>query len=105
MGARRLLLVGGIVLIVVCMIFGDVFAVFDTMLISGVVFLFGSPVLALIYILAIVPYSFDRGPSLGYVTAGFSVLGFLVASYGYAVVRPADAAPTAQVACTSQSAA
>ena len=74
-----------------------VFAVFDTLLISCVVFLFGSPVLALTYILAIVPYSFDRGPSLGYVTTGASVLGFLAASYGYALARPADAAPLAQV--------
>ncbi len=73
------------------------FAVFDTLLISCVVYLFGSPVLALTYILAIVPYSFDRGPSLGYVTAGASVFGFLIASYGYAVARPADAAPVAQV--------
>jgi methyl-accepting chemotaxis protein len=74
-----------------------VFAVFDTLLISSVVFLFGSPVLALTYILAIVPYSFDRGPSLGYVTTGASVLGFLAASYGYAQTRPADAADWPQV--------
>ncbi|MBL0171591.1 MAG: HAMP domain-containing protein [Gemmatimonadaceae bacterium] len=74
-----------------------VFAVFDTLLISSVVYLFGSPVLVLTYILAIVPYSFDRGPSLGYVTTGASVVGFLAASYGYAMLRPADAAPWAQV--------
>lgn len=58
-----------------------VFAVFDTMLISCVVYLFGSPVLAITYILAIVPYSFDRGPSLGYVTTGASVVGYLAANY------------------------
>lgn len=75
-----------------------VFAIFDTLLISCVVFLFGSPVLALTYMLAIVPYSFDRGPRLGYVTTAASVLGFVVASYGYAVTRPADAAPWPQVA-------
>jgi methyl-accepting chemotaxis protein len=74
-----------------------VFAVFDAMLISTVVFLFGSPVLVLMYVLAIVPYSFDRGPSLGYITAGASALGYLVASYGYAVTRPTDAAPWSQV--------
>ena len=73
------------------------FATCDTLLISGVVFLFGSPVLVLTYILAIVPYSFDRGPSLGYVTTFASTLGFLVASWGYAALRPADAAPWAQV--------
>ncbi len=74
-----------------------VFAVFDTTLISGVVFLFGSPVLAITYILAIVPYSFDRGPALGYVTTVASTLGFLLASWGFAYTRPADAAPWAQV--------
>ena len=72
-------------------------AIFDTLLISNVVFLFGSPVLALTYMIAIVPYSFDRGPSLGYVTAGASVVGFLAASYGYALLRPTDAAPGSHV--------
>jgi|GEM_PF-673003 len=74
-----------------------VFAVFDTLLISSVVYLFGSPVLVLAYILAIVPYSFDRGPALGYVTALSSTLGFLVASWGFAQVRPTDAAPWPEV--------
>ena len=73
--------------------FKYVFAMFDTALISGVVYLFGSPVLVLAYILAIVPYSFDRGPSLGYLTTLSSTVGFLVASYAYAQARPADAAP------------
>ncbi len=74
-----------------------VFAVFDTILISSVVYLFGSPVLVLTYILAIVPYSFDRGPSLGYVTTLASAAGYLVASYGFAQTRPEDAAPWPQV--------
>jgi methyl-accepting chemotaxis protein len=74
-----------------------VFAVFDTLLISGVVFLFGSPVLVLMYILAIVPYSFDRGPTLGYVTTLASATGFLLASWGFALLRPADASPWPQV--------
>lgn len=74
-----------------------VFAVFDTLLISSVIYLFGSPVLVLLYILAIVPYSFDRGPALGYVTTIASALGFLVASWGYAQARPADSAPWPQV--------
>jgi len=77
--------------------FKYVFAVFDTALISGVVYLFGSPVLVLTYILAIVPYSFDRGPALGYLTTLTSAAGFLLASYGYAQARPADAAPWPQV--------
>jgi methyl-accepting chemotaxis protein len=73
-----------------------VFAVFDTILISSMVYLFGAPVLVLTYVLAIVPYSFDRGPSLGYVTALASTAGFIVASWGYSVERPADAAPWQQ---------
>ncbi|MES2522461.1 MAG: HAMP domain-containing methyl-accepting chemotaxis protein [Gemmatimonadota bacterium] len=74
-----------------------VFAVFDTMLISCVVYLFGSPVLVLTYVLAIVPYSFDRGPSLGYVTALASTIGFLLASWGYRMARPEDAAAWPQI--------
>ena len=77
--------------------FKYVFAVFDTALLSGVIYLFGSPVLVLTYILAIVPYSFDRGPALGYVTTLSSTAGFLMASYAYAQTRPADAAPWPQV--------
>ena len=77
--------------------FKYVFAIFDTVLISGVVYLFGSPVLVLTYILAIVPYSFDRGPALGYLTTLSSAVGFLIASYAYAQARPADAAPWPQV--------
>ena len=77
--------------------FKYVFAIFDTALISGVVYLFGSPVLVLTYILAIVPYSFDRGPTLGYLTTLASTAGFLIASYAYAQARPGDAAPWPQV--------
>ena len=77
--------------------FKYVFAVFDTALISGVVYLFGSPVLVLTYILAIVPYSFDRGPALGYITTLSSAAGFLIASAAYAQARPADAPPWPQV--------
>jgi methyl-accepting chemotaxis protein len=74
-----------------------VFAVFDTLLISGVVYLFGSPALAVTYLLAIVPYSFDRSPRLGYLTTAASVTGFVAASYGFALARPADASPWPQV--------
>ncbi|MCC6242811.1 MAG: methyl-accepting chemotaxis protein [Gemmatimonadaceae bacterium] len=73
------------------------FAVFDTLLISAVVLLFGAPVLALTYLLAIVPYAFDRGRGIGYVTTAASVVGFLGASYAFALTRPADAAPWSQV--------
>lgn len=60
-----------------------VFATFDSALISVVVLAFGSPVLALCYALAIVPYSFDRGRALGYTSAVTAVVGFLAASWGH----------------------
>lgn len=74
-----------------------VFAVFDAALISSVVFLFGAPVLVLAYVLAIVPYSFDRGPALGYVTTGASMVGFLVASAAHNRFVPGDATPLPQL--------
>lgn len=74
-----------------------VFAIFDTLLVSGVVYLFGSPALSVTYLLAIVPYSFDRNPRLGLVTTSASVIGFLAASYGFAIARPTDAEPWSQV--------
>ncbi len=77
--------------------FKYVFAVFDTALLSGVVYLLGSPVLVLTYILAIVPSSFDRGPALGYLTTLSSAAGFLIASAAYAHARPTDAPPWSQV--------
>lgn len=74
-----------------------VFAVFDAALISGVVFVFGAPVLVLAYVLAIVPYSFDRGPALGYVTTGASFVGFLVASLAHDRLVPEAATPLPEV--------
>lgn len=74
-----------------------VFAVFDTLLVSAIVYMFGQPVFVLAYVLAIVPYSFDRGPLVGYVATAAAVLGFLAASAGFAHARPEDAAPWPQV--------
>jgi len=74
-----------------------VFAVFDAALISSVVFVFGAPVLVLAYVLAIVPYSFDRGPALGYVTTGASVLGYLAASLAHNQYVPSSATPLPQI--------
>ncbi len=74
-----------------------VFAVFDTLLISSVVWLLGSPVLVVTYMLAIVPQAFDRRPMLAYVTTAASCIGFLLASVGYADAQPADAAPWSQI--------
>ncbi len=74
-----------------------VFASFDALLISSVVYVFGAPVLVLAYILAIVPYSFDRGPALGYVTTGVSVAGFLAASFAHNAVSSQDPTPVPQI--------
>jgi methyl-accepting chemotaxis protein len=59
------------------------FAAFDSALLSVVVLAFGAPVLAVSYLLAIVPYSFDRGPGLGYTSAVSAVFGFLLACWGH----------------------
>ena len=67
------------------------FAVLDTALVSMVVYVVGAPVLAVAYLLVIVPYSFDRTKVTGYVTVVASVIGFLLASYGHALMRPAAA--------------
>lgn len=56
-----------------------VIASLDVTLISLVVGFMRQDALALLYFLVIVPYSFDRGKSLGYFTAIASALGFLVA--------------------------
>ncbi len=74
-----------------------VVAVLDTALVSTVVFVFGSPVLVLAYVLVIVPYSFDQGPTLGYVTSLASVVGFFTASWWFGQLHAADAAPWPQV--------
>ena len=73
------------------------FAIFDTILISAVVLACGSPVLIVAYLLAIVPYSFDRGLTLGYVTTLFSAAGFLLASWGHGVINPERAPDYAQI--------
>lgn len=73
------------------------FAVFDAALISSVVYIFGAPVLVLAYVLAIVPYSFDRGPALGYVTTTASVAGFVAASFAHNTAVPATATPVPQI--------
>jgi methyl-accepting chemotaxis protein len=68
-------------------------AVLDTVLISTVVYVVGAPVLAVTYLLAIVPYAFDGGVRLGVITTLASVTGFLLASWGFAVEHPTAAAP------------
>lgn len=52
-------------------------AALDVTLVSVVIGIMGQNSLALLYFAVIVPYSFDRGRSLGYFTAGLSSLAFL----------------------------
>jgi methyl-accepting chemotaxis protein len=73
------------------------FAVLDSALVSMVVFAFGTPVLVLAYLLAIVPYSFHRNRMASYVTVAASVLGYLAASLGFSALRPSAAPPLPQV--------
>ncbi|HUF26704.1 MAG TPA: methyl-accepting chemotaxis protein [Gemmatimonadaceae bacterium] len=70
-----------------------VFATFDALLISSLVLAFGATQLIVVYFLAIVPYSFDRGRGLGYYTTIVSVAGFLLASLGFRELFP-DRAPS-----------
>ena len=65
-----------------------VFAAFDASLISSLLLVFGGQGLAVVYFIAIVPYSFDRGRSLGYFTAACSALGFVAASWGWHAMHP-----------------
>jgi methyl-accepting chemotaxis protein len=64
------------------------FAVFDVALISAVVLAFGTPSLALVYFLVIVPYSFDRARTLGYTAVATSSIGFVAAQWGHHVLMP-----------------
>jgi methyl-accepting chemotaxis protein len=73
------------------------FAVYDTLLISLLVVLFGSPILALLYLLPIVGYAFDRGQAIGYVALGGAVTGLLGASRLHAHLFPDLAPPLSEV--------
>ena len=73
------------------------FAAFDTLLISLLIAIFGAPVLAILYLLAVVPYSFDRGRALGFVVLGCSEIGFLAASFAHARLFPDSAPPVTEV--------
>jgi methyl-accepting chemotaxis protein len=53
-------------------------AALDVSLVSTVIGIMGQNSLALLYFAVIVPYSFDRGRSLGYFTAGMSAAAFLL---------------------------
>ena len=68
--------------------FRYVFATFDAALISTLNLVFGASQLVVVYFLAIVPYSFDRGKALGFYTSIASVIGFLMSSLGHRALNP-----------------
>ena len=68
-----------------------IFAVVDATLISSSIVIFGAPSMAMLYLLAIVPYSFDRGRTLGWIATVASVAGFLIASWWHARLLPIGA--------------
>jgi methyl-accepting chemotaxis protein len=71
--------------------FRFVFAAYDALLISLLVAMFGAPMLAMLYLLVVVSYSFDRGHVLGYAVLAFSEVGFLAASWWHAQLFPQTA--------------
>ena len=68
------------------------FATLDVLLVSTVVMSFGNETLVILYFLIIVPYSFDRGRSLGRYTAILSTIAFLTSSWSFWVMNPGVAA-------------
>ena len=64
------------------------FATLDVTLVSTVVMSFGNEALAVLYFIVVVPYSFDRGRSLGQYTAIISTIAFLASSWLFAVMNP-----------------
>jgi methyl-accepting chemotaxis protein len=78
------------------------FAFVDVCIISTPIAVFGEPALALLYFLAIVPYSFDRGRALGRFVALASVGGYTVGTVIHLLAheRALDAARVAWAATT-----
>jgi hypothetical protein len=68
------------------------FATLDVVLVSTVVMSFGNEALVVLYFLIIVPYSFDRGRSLGQYTAVLSTSAFLTSSWLFSAMNPNVAA-------------
>jgi len=67
------------------------FATLDVWLVSIVVMSFGNEALVTLYFLIVVPYSFDRGRSLGQYTAILSTLAFLGSSWLFTIMNPSIA--------------
>lgn len=56
------------------------FMVLDVSMVSALVYLFPQPVFVMVYLLIIVPWSFDVRPLAGYLVVGLSALGYVLAS-------------------------
>ncbi|HEU5174059.1 MAG TPA: methyl-accepting chemotaxis protein [Gemmatimonadaceae bacterium] len=70
------------------------FATLDVLMISATISFLGNDSLVLLYFVAIIPYSFDRGRTLGYYTSAISAIGFIGASFYYrAVFGPGNDSP------------
>lgn len=73
-----------------------VFAVLDAIAVSGVVFVSGSPLFVVAYLLVIVPYAFVGERGVGLAAGAASVLGFVAASLATFLLHPAGATPLVQ---------
>ncbi|NUQ21165.1 MAG: methyl-accepting chemotaxis protein, partial [Gemmatimonadaceae bacterium] len=78
--------------------FRFLFAAFDATLISTIVYTYASPGLVVVYFLAIVPYSFDRGRVLGYFTALACATGYVIAMIAARVSHQSAALSTSWIA-------
>lgn len=71
------------------------FAALDAALVSVLVFAFGESGIAVIYFVAIIVYSFDRGQALGFFCAVMCATGFVIARLAHVPI-----APTSQLSFT-----
>jgi methyl-accepting chemotaxis protein len=69
------------------------FASFDVLLLCSPVVVFGGSGLILVYLIAIVPYSFDRGRALGYYTASLAALLYIASRLAYWEMHPSQREP------------
>jgi methyl-accepting chemotaxis protein len=69
------------------------FASFDVLLLCSPVVVFGGSGLVLVYLIAIVPYSFDRGRALGYYTAALAAALYVASRLAYWEMHPARREP------------
>ena len=70
------------------LIYRYAFATLDVFLLSMTIVVFGGEGLISVYLLAIVPYSFDRGRALGYYTAVLSAIAYVLARLGFFALQP-----------------